>query len=65
MGRPPPDRAAFQRFAAKALLRQIVIIERVSVAFLDATVKDDPVAREWLARDAARWSDPLARIERK
>lgn len=65
MGRPQPDRAAFQRFAAKALLRQIVIIERISVAFLDATVKDDPVAREWLARDAARWSDPLARIERK
>lgn len=65
MGRPPPDRAAFQRFAAKALLRQIVIIERISVAFLDATVKDDPVAREWLALDAGRWSDPLARIERK
>lgn len=65
MGRPPPDRAAFQRFAAKALLRQIVIIERVSVAFLDATVKDDPVAREWLARDAARWSDPLARMVTK
>lgn len=65
MGRPPPDHAAFQRFAAKALLRQIVIIERISVAFLDATVKDDPVATEWLARDAARWSDPLARLEMK
>jgi predicted dienelactone hydrolase len=65
MGRPPPDRSAFQRFAAKALLRQIVIIERISVAFLDATVKDDPVAREWLARDATRWSDPLARLEMK
>lgn len=62
MGRPPPERAALQRLAAKASLRQIVIIERISVAFLDATVKDDPVAREWLSRDAARWSDPLARI---
>lgn len=65
MSRPPPDRAAFQRFAAKALLRQIVIIERISVAFLDATVKDDTVAREWLVRDAARWSDPLARLKMK
>jgi hypothetical protein len=44
---------------------QIEIVERVSVAFLDAAVKNDPVAREWLARDGARWSDPLARLEMK
>jgi hypothetical protein len=65
MRRPPLDRAAFEYFAAKALLRQIVVIERISVTFLDATVKDDPVAREWLERDAVRWSDPLARLEMK
>jgi hypothetical protein len=47
------------------LQRQTVIIERVSVAFLDTAVKDDPVAREWLARDAGRWSDPLARLKMK
>ena len=63
-GRPPSE-AAFRRSAGKGLKRQIVIVERVSVAFLDAAVKDDPVAREWLARDAARWSDSLARLEMK
>jgi hypothetical protein len=47
------------------LQRQTVIIERVSVSFLDTAVKDDPVAREWLARDAGRWSDPLARLKMK
>lgn len=45
--------------------RQAMIVERVSLAFLDAFVKDDPVAREWLARDAGRWIDPLARLESK
>jgi predicted dienelactone hydrolase len=57
-----PDGARFRRSAGIGLQRQTVIIERVSVAFLDTAVKDDPVAREWLARDAGRWSDPLARL---
>ncbi len=30
-------------------------IQDVSTAFLDATLKDDALAREWLARDAPRW----------
>lgn len=45
--------------------RQAMIVERVTLAFLDAFVKDDPVAREWLARDAARWIDPLAHLDAK
>lgn len=53
------------RRSGLAQQRQTVIVERVSIAFLDATVKDDLVAREWLDRDAARWSDPLARLEAK
>ncbi len=60
-----PDGARFRRSAGVGSQRQVVIVERVSVAFLDATVKDDPVAREWLARDAGRWSDPLARLQMK
>jgi predicted dienelactone hydrolase len=60
-----PDGARFRRSAGIGLQRQTVIIERVSVAFLDTAVKDDPVAREWLARDAGRWSDPLARLKMK
>lgn len=30
-------------------------IQEVTTAFLDATVKGDALAREWLARDANRW----------
>ena len=60
-----PDETRFRRSAGIGLQRQAVIIERVSVAFLDTVVKDDPVAREWLARDAVRWSDPLARLKMK
>lgn len=60
-----PNEAAFRRFAGKGLQYQIVIVERVSVAFLDAAVKNDPVAREWLTRDGGPWSDPLARLEMK
>ncbi len=45
--------------------RQRVIVERVSLAFLDAYAKKDPVASEWLARDAARWIDAMGRFESK
>ena len=33
----------------------MIALEDVSTAFLDAYLKDDPLAREWLARDAKRW----------
>lgn len=32
-----------------------VAIQGVMVAFLDAFVKNDPMAREWLGKDAPRW----------
>ena len=37
----------------------------VSTAFLDATVKGDPVAREWLQNDAQRWLGDLAQLSSK
>jgi len=40
---------------AGALPLRVIAAQDVSTAFLDAYVKDDPLAREWLARDAARW----------
>lgn len=49
----------------RGMQQQTVIVERVSTAFLDATIKEDSVAREWLLRDAQRWADPLARLEMK
>lgn len=45
--------------------RQTVIVERVSLAFLDAFIKQDPVAGEWLTRDAARWIDQAATLAAK
>lgn len=37
----------------------------VSIAFLDATVKRDPVAHEWLQKDAQRWLGDLAQLSSK
>lgn len=45
--------------------RQAAAIASTSLAFLDAVLKEDPVAREWLARDANRWLDPLASLTAK
>lgn len=37
------------------LQMRLQAIQDVSTAFLDATLKDDALAREWLASDAPRW----------
>lgn len=63
-GGPPGDDAG-QRVDAKGAQRRVAIVEHVSRAFLDATLRSDPVAREWLTRNAPGWSDPLARLETK
>lgn len=64
-GGPPPGGMDVRRSSGAGSRRQAIIIERVSTAFLDAVIKDDPVAREWLARDASRWIEPLARLQAK
>lgn len=43
--------------------RQRIVIEQVSLAFLDATVRADPIAREWLERNAPRWAEPIATLQ--
>jgi dienelactone hydrolase len=60
----PPGMGGPRR-AGGGAQRQTVIVERVSLAFLDAFVKQDPVAAEWLARDAARWIDRTATLAAK
>jgi hypothetical protein len=35
--------------------KQTAAIQAISVAFLDATLKQDPVAAEWLSRNAPHW----------
>lgn len=44
---------------------EITDVRHVSVAFLDATVKNDPVAWEWLAKDAQRWLGDTATLSSK
>jgi len=34
---------------------QLRYVQSVTTAYLDAVVKNDPVAQEWLAKDARRW----------
>ena len=41
---------------------QLRNVQSVTTAYLDATLKGDPVAREWLARDANRWLGESARL---
>ena len=54
-GRQP--RGSFSSAASNptTLQMRLQAIQDVSTAFLDATLKDDALAREWLARDAPRW----------
>ena len=46
-------------------VRHIAAVQGVSTAFLDATVKGDPIAREWLLRNAARWLGDSAVLQSK
>jgi predicted dienelactone hydrolase len=39
--------------------------QHVSTAFLDAYVKDDPLARQWLTAEATRWLGPAGELQRK
>ncbi len=48
---------------ARALGR--AAIQGVSTAFLDAYVKQDAIAREWLERDAGRWLRETGEIRKK
>ena len=43
----------------------VTIVQGVTTAFLDAYVKDDGIAREWLDKDAARWIRDSGEIKKK
>ena len=49
---------------AEWLLEQ-VRVQSVSLAFLDAVLREDSVAREWLNRDAPRWLEGAATLYSK
>jgi hypothetical protein len=44
---------------------QLRNVQGVTIAYLDATVKDSARAAEWLARDAQRWLDGTANLSSK
>ncbi len=43
----------------------LIAVQDISTAFLDAYLKDDPLAREWLASDAKRWLGAAGELRRK
>jgi len=53
------------RLTATAQAIDVAAIRSVTTAFLDAYVKGDPVAREWLARDASRWIGEHGELRKK
>lgn len=44
---------------------RVAAIQGLTTAFLDAYVKSDPIAREWLARDAVRWIKDAGELHAK
>jgi hypothetical protein len=61
-GRRTPGQPAGQRMFDA---RQIAIVQAVSTAFLDAAVKSNDGAQQWLAKDAGRWIGPSAMLRSK
>jgi hypothetical protein len=48
--------------AGAAWATQLRNVQGITTAYLDATLKDDDRAAEWLARDASRWLDGSASL---
>ncbi|MDO9596166.1 MAG: hypothetical protein Q7J47_00455 [Azoarcus sp.] len=40
-----------------------IAVQAVSPAFLDATLRDDDMATEWLTRNATKWVESVGRLE--
>jgi hypothetical protein len=61
----PADGMARSGLSATALQMRLLATQDVTTAFLDAYVKDDPQAREWLAADASRWLGAAGTLRHK
>jgi hypothetical protein len=44
---------------------RVIAVQDISVAFLDAYLKDDAPAREWLSGGASRWLGAAGELRRK
>ena len=61
----PANGMARSGLSATALQMRLIATQDVTTAFLDAYVKDDAQAREWLAADASRWLGAAGTLRRK
>jgi hypothetical protein len=67
-GRMAGDRPGMFRdavFSPTSLAIGEAAIQGVTTAFLDAYVKEDPIAREWLDKGASRWLRDRGELKRK
>ncbi len=62
-GRGASDQEGNQSLTRQALA--VAAIQGVSTAFLDAYLKQDDTAREWLTRDSNRWLKQQGHLDRK
>jgi dienelactone hydrolase len=53
------------RLSPNALQMRMIAVEDISTAFLDAYLKDDPRARQWLASNAQQWLGAAGELRRK
>lgn len=56
-----PDTSSSRRSSAPEIAHTAVT-QHLSLGFLDATVKNDATAIEWLERDAGRWLEPVGEL---
>lgn len=54
-----------QRLSATELAMGVASIQGISTAFLDAVLKQDAIALEWLTKDAGRWLGSRGELRRK
>ena len=59
------DEAAQASLSPSALQLRVMAVQQVSIAFLDAYLKQDAPARQWLSVDASRWLGTSGELRRK
>lgn len=65
-GRPRAvDLAVVRGLSANALRMRVLAAQAITTAFLDANVKDDARARQWLAEEASGWISGVGTLGRK
>jgi dienelactone hydrolase len=64
-GLPSRDDPAQVALSSSLVKVRVIAVQDISVAFLDAYLKDDAPAREWLSGSASRWLGAAGELRRK